>query len=108
MKNYFLISVLIFLVINSAFSQKKPLVNEFKADHQYLLFPVDENAPMQELIFNATDFETYFSITLASHKDSVDFWVFMDIERFKDEKVSLHGYKSDEIKSAFKIIFTDD
>lgn len=108
MKNYFLTPVLIFLLVFSGYAKAKQISKGIKATHQYLLFPVDENAPKQDLIFKATDFETYFDIRLATHQDSIDFWVFIDIARFKGGEVSLHENKSDELKKAFKLIFTDD
>lgn len=108
MRIYLLTTILILVVATTGYTQPKQLSKEFKATHQYLLFPVNEKAPKQDLIFKAADFETYFDIRLATHRDSVDFWVFMDIERFKGGKVSLLGKKSAELKNAFKLIFTDD
>ncbi|MCK5208356.1 MAG: GH32 C-terminal domain-containing protein [Cyclobacteriaceae bacterium] len=108
MKARFLLVTALLLCFISGFTQQKPLKKEFKANHHYLLFPVDEDAPKQDLIFNASDFETYFDISLATQKDNIDYWVFMDIERFKGGEVSIQGKKSAELKKAFKLIFTDD
>ena len=105
---FLLVAVAFLLCFLSGYTQQKPLIKEFKANHHYLLFPVDEDAPKQDLIFNSTDFEIYFDISLATENDSIDYWVFMDIERFKGGEVSIQGKKSAEFKKAFKLIFTDD
>lgn len=108
MSKYILTSILLLFLASIGYAKSKEISKEFIATHKYLLLPVDENASRQDLIFSAKDFETYFNINLASHKDSIDFWVFMDIARFKGEEVSLQGKKSAGLKNAFKLIYSDD
>ena len=96
------------LICTSALSQSRVLSKAFMVDRQYLLFPVDRDAGLERLSFEAKKFNTGFDIKIASHEDSIDFWVFMDVTRFDGERVTVSALENKRLKASFGLICLDD
>lgn len=80
----------------------------FIVDKQYILFPVNSDGVKKDLTFFAGDFDTYFDIRLATQKDSIDYWVFMDVSRFKGKTVQFKAAKTADLEKAFELIHLSD
>ena len=74
--------ILAALITSPLFAQENLLQKELLVNYKYMLLPVDRNVSKSRISFLANDFDTYFDIRLASHMDSVDYWVFMHVEQF--------------------------
>jgi len=108
MKTKLITSLLVLFFSVCAFPQKGTIKRTFTADKKYLLYPVNRNQERQRLEFKTRKLETYFDIRIASERDSVEFWVFMDIERFADQRLTISAEETEYLKKAFELIILDD
>lgn len=96
------ISIIIALVVifsQPLIAQEVTIRKEFSVDKTYLLFPVNRDGKKFNFDFKSENFSTYFNFRLATHKDSVDYWVFMDVSRFKNRKSVLSSPDLSEVTS---------
>ncbi len=108
MKKRIISFLLAALITFTLFAQKNLLQKELLVNNKYLLLPVDRDVSKSRISFLAEDFDTYFDIRLASHMDSVDYWVFMHVEQFMNEKILLSADFSNRLNKGFELIFFDD
>jgi len=108
MKTKLITSLLVLFFSVCAFPQKGTIKKTFTADKKYLLYPVNRNQERQRLEFKTKKLDTYLDIRIASQKDSIDYWVFMDISRFAGHKVTISTQKNDYLKRSFEFICLDD
>lgn len=108
MKSRILTTAIIILFASSLFAQKGVCRLTIKADKQYLLYPVNNNTERRKLEFKTKELKTYLNIKISSHKDSIDYWAFMDISRFKGQKIYISAPKNESIEKAFELIATND
>ena len=106
MKIRILILMLLLLLTFPLSAQKGLIKKNIKADKQYLLYPINNNTERRRLEFRTNGLETYLDIKVSSHKDSIDYWAFMDISRFSGQKISIAAKESEYIKKAFELINT--
>jgi fructan beta-fructosidase len=107
MKKVILILLMIF-IIASLNGQDKVFKEEILVTQKYLLFPVDRDVPVLRINFTSDKFFTFFDIRLATDPDSIDFWVFMDVERFMNRKIVLSSESGIRLREGLELIFLDD
>lgn len=98
-------SLLILLIVSQTIlAQKTFLEKEIQVDEQYLLLPVSNSSVKSRVTFEASEFSTFFNIRLASNKDSIDYWTFIDVRRFDNQEVVLKVESTGKLKVAFELI----
>lgn len=88
----------LFFAFTSITAQKSSLEKKFLVKSKLILFPINSNGKKYNLDFNAGDFKTYFDLRLASHADSTDYWVFMDVSKFQGQLVNIGAENNIGIK----------
>ncbi len=99
-----MLTALFICMLNNA--QGDRLIREFEVNKKYISLPVNRDTHRERLEFKSRELETYFDIRLAN--DSVDYWTFIDVQKFKGSKVILSAEKSDYLKKAFELIVLSD
>ena len=61
----------------------------------------------RRLEFKTDGLETYLDIKISSHKDSIDYWAFMDISHFKGQNITISGSEIEYLEKAFELITTN-
>ena len=97
-------ATLILLLLQTIIAQNDFIEKQFHGDEKYILLPIDSDGQKYHLDFTAGDINTYFDIRLADHKDSVDYWVFIDRTRFTVGDLILKTKKNAHTEEGFKLI----
>lgn len=102
-RNIFLFLILL-IISQVVLSQKNIIKKKFLVKKQYVLFPVNNDGKKYSIDLKSENFSTYFDIKLASHKDSIDYWVFTDVGRYENQKIVIQSENKLDLESAFSLI----
>ncbi|EPR65341.1 glycoside hydrolase family 32 protein [Cyclobacterium qasimii] len=98
----------LFFIFADTIAQESLQEKKFLVQKKLILFPINSDGQKYNLDFCAGDFKTYFDLRLASHEDSTDYWVFMDVSKFHGQQVNISGKKNTGLSDGFKLIHQSD